>query len=275
MDGKYIQLITIYQRLVNLLPLLVHPALGLQPQLQALKRCTRLGSDAFINAAFADNHAVGLETLELAQGVIWSQSLHRRDPQLKDVPEHLASELQDLLQSFAVGSDAQLANEERKWLTPRDILHAQSSRAYAVIQEIRALPGLDRFMLGKTFETLLAVAFDHPVIVLVGARGRHYALILDPSFDRGHDIIELNISIEDWKNLSLASSTMSAHRRAAVREEKPEEGDRASHKKTGRSTSGPRDGQLKTLWHKVVKPVLNCLGLKVSDCIIFCFVPTR
>jgi tetratricopeptide (TPR) repeat protein len=265
LEGKQVQLTTIYQRLVNLLPLLAHPALGLQPQLQALKRSTRLGSDAFVNAILAENCSVGLETLELAQGVIWSQSLHRRYPQLKDVPEHLASKLQNLLRSFVMSSTTQPYYTEPKWLTPQDVLHAQSSRAYSVIREIRALPGLSRFMLGETWETLRTAASDHPVVVLVGARGHYCALILAASLSNGHEVLSLDLIDEDLKNLSFTPGSSRARQSAvAIAKETLAEGDRAGFKKTERAPSKPLDGQLKTLWHKVVKPVLAHLDLEVS-----------
>jgi tetratricopeptide (TPR) repeat protein len=267
-EGKYIQLTTIYQRFVSLLPLLIHPSLGLQPQLQALKKCTQLGSDAFVNAALVDDWSAGLETLELAQGVIWSTTLHRRDPQLKDVPPHLASKLQGVLQSLAMSSGSQPDQwyEERKPFTsPRDILHAQSARLYTVIQEIRAHPGLERFMLGESVGTLRTAASDHPVVVLVGARGHHYALILAASLVEGHAFLSLNLSDEDLTSLSFNRGTTRAHRSDATLGETPDQGDRVGLKKTELASSKPLDGQLQTLWHKVVKPVLAHLGLEVSS----------
>jgi hypothetical protein len=264
-EGRHIQLTTIYQRLVSHLPLLIHPALGLQPQLQALKRCTQLGSDAFVNAALADDWSIGLETLDLAQGVIWSTSLHRRDPQLKDVPEHLASRLQDLLRSLAMSPAAQPDQKEWKSFIPqRDILHTQSSRLYAVIRDIRDLPGLERFMLGESVDALCTAASDHPVVVLVGARGHYYALILAASLANGHVILSLNLSDEDLTSLSFTRGFTRARRSHLTPEETPEEGDRAGLKKTESASSKPLSGQLQTLWHKVVKPVLARLGLRVS-----------
>jgi hypothetical protein len=265
LEGEHIQLITIYQRLVNFLPLLVHPALGLQSQLQALKTCTRLGSDALVNAVLAKKTTVGFEILELAQGVIWSQSLHRRDPQLQDVPEHLASKLQGLLQSFARSSAAQPYDEERKWLTPRDTLHIRSSQADAVIREIRALPGLERFMLGETFETLRTTASNHPVVVLVGAHGHFYALLLAASLAKGHVVLSLDLSDENLTSLSFTRRSARARRSDVTSKETQEEGDRAGLKKTERASFKLLGGQLQTLWHKVVKPVLAHLGLEVSN----------
>jgi hypothetical protein len=263
-EGKCIKLEAIYQRLVNLLPLLVHPALDLQPQLRALRDCTRLGSDALVNAVLAGHCTSGLEILDLAQGVIWSQSLHRRDPQLKDVPEPLASDLQHCLRAIAEGSTNESHDAKLVARTPYDTLHANSSHVYTLLREIRALPGLDRFMLGETWDNLRTAASDHPVVVLVGARGHYYALILAASLANGHEVLSLDLIDEDLKSLSFTPGSARAHRSAATPDGTPEEGDRAGLKKTERVYSKPLDVQLRTLWHKVVKPVLARLDLKVS-----------
>jgi tetratricopeptide (TPR) repeat protein len=263
-DDKHAKLAKVYQRFVGLLPLLANPALDLQLQLQALIDCSHLGSDAFVNAVLAGDLSSGLETLDLAQGVIWSQTLHRRDPQLEDIPEPLASRLQKLLQAIATKSAAELPSDGAAARTPHDAMHANSSQMYALLREIRALPGLDRFMLGETFENLRMVASDHPVVILVGARGYFYAFMMAAPFTAGHMVIPLSLSEEDFNNMLFASSTTRSHRSTVAPEEMPEEADRAQFKTTPRSCSGPRDGQLKTLWHKVVKPVLDQLGLQVS-----------
>jgi hypothetical protein len=56
----------IYQRLVDLLPLLANSTLGIELQLQALKGSSHVGFDAFVNAALTENLTLGLEIMELA-----------------------------------------------------------------------------------------------------------------------------------------------------------------------------------------------------------------
>jgi hypothetical protein len=263
-EGKHVELITIYRGLVNLLPLLAHPALGIELQLQAMEGCARLGSEAFVNAALAGDCSSSLEALELAQSVIWSQSLHRRDPQLKDVPEPLADRLQELLHAMAMNSAAKSHHGEAAVASKQhDALHANSSLLFTLMREIRAVPGLDRFMLGETFETLCTVTSIHPVVVVVSARGQHYALIMAKSLVQRHVLISLDLSDDDLANLSFGYGSKRAHRSSATPEETPE-GDRAGFKKTADASTGPLDGQLRTLWHKVVKPVLEHLSLEVS-----------
>jgi tetratricopeptide (TPR) repeat protein len=267
---KHVELITIYERLINLLPLLPHPTRGLQPQLRDMKKCSRIGSDSFVNAALSGQVAIGLEGLELAQGVIWSQSLHRRNPQLNGVPEPYMSKLQRLLQAMATGmATANSSYNGVRALTQHDTLHIQSSQLYTLVQKIRALPGLGRFMLGEKFETLRTVATDHPAVVLVGARGHYYALVIASSLFQEHKLVSLELDDEDLKKLTITAISLRQHRDVNTPEQVQAEDKRAPLMKSARSSSRLLCRQLKVLWIKVVKPILDHLGLQASDGYIF------
>jgi hypothetical protein len=258
---KHTELTTVYQRIVNFLPVLAHPALELQPQLQAMKGFTRLGSDAFVNAALAGACSSGLEALELAQSVIWSQSLYRRDPQLKDVPEQYIDELHRLLQAVATRSAVESHSVAETTGHPHDVLHANSSQLYALLRDIRASPGLHRFMLGETFETLRSVASHHPVVVLVGARGHYYALVMAPSIAQ-HALMPLDMTAEDELSLSLTKNILTQSRGGIVNQPTVDRAMRISVP----SSAHALERQFKALWNKIVKPVLDHLDLKVSEC---------
>jgi tetratricopeptide (TPR) repeat protein len=264
-EKQHAELTNIYQRIISLLPLLANSALDVRPQLLALKGCSHMGSDAFISAVLADESMLGLELLELAQGVIWSQSLYLRDPQLKDVPHSLATEIEGHLQALAVRSTTEAySSPPESALTSQDVIHIHSSRAYALIRQIRLRPGLERFMLGESFETLCATAASHPVVVLVAARGRYYALIITLAQPYQDALLSLDLTEEDLKSLSYTPSPTGARRSPVVPDIVQPKVKKAKFNKSAPSDSGPFDGQLKTLWHKVVKPVLDRLGLKAS-----------
>jgi hypothetical protein len=265
-NNKHTQLVSIYQRLSDLMPLLVNPVLEMLPQLHSLKLCTGLGSDAFVNAALAGSSqlSIGLETLETAQGIIWSQILHRRDPQVQDVPKSLATELEDCIQTLTTRSTSRSYDQSQFALTSRDILHKHSSRAYGLMREIRALPGLDRFMLGEKYETLLTVGTAHPVVVLVGARGHFYALIVASSFAQGYELVSLDIPDNDLSN-PFSNNVSRPHRGAESLSDLQPVVERLSLGKHVSVRSDPIYQHFKALWNKVVKPVLDCLGFKVSQ----------
>jgi tetratricopeptide (TPR) repeat protein len=264
-EGKHIELITIYQRLVSHLPLLAHPALGVQIQLQAMKGCARLGSDAFVNAALAGDCSPGFESLELAQSLIWAQSLHRRDPQLEDVPESLANRLQELLHAMVTNSAVESHYGEAAARIQRDTLHVNSSRLDALVREIRARPGLDRFMRGENFETLRTAADDQPVVVLVGARGRNYALIIASYLIQGYTLLALDINDEDVNNTSFQTGAIRSCRGGEALGDLQSTVERLSLGKHTLKRSERLNRSLKALWLKVVKPVIDHLGLQVRD----------
>jgi hypothetical protein len=145
------KLLSVYQQIMTFLPLLSNPVFDLAVQLQRLKDARQLGADAFVSGVLAGNWCAGLEHLEIAQGVIWAQRLHQRDPQFSDIPEAQATELKSCLQAFQARKSTLISslNVNQSILVSRDDLHKNSSRMYAVIRHIRTLPGLQRFMLGE------------------------------------------------------------------------------------------------------------------------------
>jgi hypothetical protein len=198
--------------------------------------------------------------------VIWSQSFHRRDPQLEDVPDLLGKKLEEHLRAIATGSIDEFPNRPAAAtaLTQQDIRHAHSAQAYALVREIRALPGLDRFMMGETYENMRTTASDHPVVVLVGARDHFYALVLTPSYDCGHTLVSLDVNTEDLEGLDFTCWSKRAERAVFATQELHQDLTRLQLRTSIPHSSAWLARQLKTLWHKVVKPVLDSLGLKVA-----------
>jgi hypothetical protein len=213
----------------------------------------------------AGNLALGLETLEVAQGVIWSQSLHRRDPQLEEVPNPQASDFRQLTQALAKRSTVESYRGEASARTPHDALHANSSRLYALVREIRTLPGLDRFMLGETFDVLRTVAINHPVVVLVGARKHYYALIMASSFAQGYALLPLDIAAESLEKLTTTPNWSRSHRGSDAPGDPSPLLERLSMGKNAPTRHQPMSRYLKAVWQMIVKPVLDCLGIKVSS----------
>jgi hypothetical protein len=263
------ELTAVYQRLVNLLPFLAHSALDIEVQLFALWQYRIVGSDAFVSAALAGNSKSGIEMLEVARGVIWAQSLHLRDPQMQGVPEPFKSELEGYLHSIVqplLSVDPALYDGQDTALTPLDVRHMQSSRAYAAIRNIRALPGFDRFMLGETYETLCAAASAHPVVVLVGARSYFYALIIAPSQFAEHALLSLTLTVEEMREISFIPGLTRTQRGAPAPEDALPKFDRSMKKTKPVRSNDLLYRQLRVLWLKVVRPVFDCLGLKVGAC---------
>jgi hypothetical protein len=182
--------------------------------------------------------------LDRAHGVVWNQALHQRDPQMEGVPKHLASELEDLLRAIAVFPPADPARVPDLL---QDLYYRQTTRAQAILREIRAMPGLARFMLGSTYETLRKAARDHPVVVLVAARDHAFALVMPSSSHADPDTLRLNIANDTLRSFSdsVRHSNMRSWRQMPP-------GDHPT-----------RRNPLAELWLSVVKLVLTHLDLTV------------
>jgi hypothetical protein len=252
--------LSVYQRIMTFLPLLSNPFFDLAVQLQRLKDARQLGADAFVNAVLAGNWYAGLEHLEIAQGVIWAQRFHLRDAQFYDIPEAQATELKSYLQAFETHQSrvTSILNVDPSMLASRDDLHKNSARMYAVIRHIRTLPGLERFMLGETYDALCKVTVHHPAVVLVGARGHFYALIIFSGQVCGNGPLKLDLTEADLEMKSV-DSKQSPHRGAPA----PEVGNVNDRGLKSNQKVTLLDRYLQFLWLKIVKPVLDVLQLQV------------
>jgi hypothetical protein len=103
-------------------------------QLRYLKDCQHVAPQAYLCAISCAKPELGLELLERTRAMMWSQSLHVRDPQLDGAPPALASELEQLLRSMSVPNaldDASLTilrTPHQPWLRDHDIRHKNNAR---------------------------------------------------------------------------------------------------------------------------------------------------
>jgi tetratricopeptide (TPR) repeat protein len=251
LEEKHVALTVVYERLVKRISLLIHPALHSRPQLQKLTKWTYIGSDAFVSGALGNSWISSFETLELAEDITWQQRLHRRDVQIHHVPGPMGMRLGMLLTAIATQDELHTSQDELY----RRV--AMSSRAHALVKEIQTIiPGLHRFMLGETYEDLRAVASSHPVVVLVGARNRYYALIMSSSEPDGHKLLPLDINNDGVEFPPILSS--SARSQSGI------SGTLEFGIESRTSGVTSLNDQLASLWRKIVKPVLAHLGLAVS-----------
>jgi tetratricopeptide (TPR) repeat protein len=260
----------VYQRLSMILPLLAHPVLDAHGQLHALKHFSHIGPDAFINAVLGGDGKSGIEMLELMQGLVWSQRLRYHDPQLDEVPVHLANRLKTSLEMLSHNRPSLPSKSNPLPSAPvlRDVLHNQSVHVQTLVHEIRALPGLHRFMLGESFDALCAVASEYPVVVLVNARGHSYALIFTAHSDtwpaRDEDrcsMLRLDVTAQEISGFTI-SQAYTRHGRGSERSHG------INHHPGGRAFGIDRPSKgwirrLKTMWEKIVQPVLDHLRLQV------------
>jgi tetratricopeptide (TPR) repeat protein len=244
-------LMRLYVRIIHMMPLVTGFALDGSSQLRAVDWCAHIASDAFSCAVANESLKDGLELLELARGILWSQALHLRDPQLIDVPSVLSTELAGLLRDLAsdlVEQRPSVRDHQTDVRTLRDLRHQQNDRVHAIIRQVRQLPGLDRFMLGPSYEDLMKSANSHPIVILVSGRAACHALVLRPP--------DGSMSHVDLGKIDLTSLRMTIG--AAL-------GDEAAARRGIRRVEAdvPPSKTLSRLWRKVVKPIIEHLNLSV------------
>jgi tetratricopeptide (TPR) repeat protein len=255
-------LLNVYSNLIDRLSRVTGFALDTASQLAGLKSASSFGSYACLAAILSARPSQAIEEIDHAQGVIWAQALHQRDPQLQDLPRSLASELETLLRAVSVPTSTVAllpSNPATRHLSPEDVRHQQNSRIQTILTEVRAMPGLERFMLGKTYAQLRETAREHPVVVLASAHGLVYALIVRNSVEEHPDGIRLKISSDHLARLRHTTNQAGLRTRYIVRDVEIES---QRSMRPGNFEDTPL-GALADLWQKIVEPVIDHLQLTV------------
>jgi CHAT domain-containing protein len=255
-------LLNVYSNLIDKLSRMTGFAFDTVSQLVALKSARSFGSDACMAALLSGCSSQAIEQIDHAHGVIWAQALHQRDPQLQDLPGSLAFELEVLLRAVSVPTSKVApipSNPATRHLSPDDVRHQQNSRIQTILTEVRAMPGLERFMLGKTYAQLRETAREHPVVVLASAHGFVYALIIRNSVQEHPDEIRLKVLSDHLARLRRTATQAGLRTRHVIRDFEVES-DRQM--RPGRSKDTAL-GTLAELWKEIVKPVLDHLQLTV------------
>jgi hypothetical protein len=260
-------LLDVYSNIIDGLLTMTGFAFDTTSQLTALRSARSFGSDACMVALLSGRPHQAVELIDHAHGIIWAQALHQRDPQLQDIPQGLASELHTLLRAVSMLMTPEAlasSNLATHYLSPEDFHHQQNSRIQTIMTEVRAIPGLERFMLGRSYAQLRHTASEHPVVILSSARGHTYALIICDSIQESPEEIRLEITSD---RLSLLRDTaagigLQQGGQAEANVQDPEMySERAirmvRHKKASSLAT------LADLWHGVVKPVIVHLHLRV------------
>jgi hypothetical protein len=140
---------------------------------------------------------------------------------------------------------------------PSTALPLSITEAFYYLCDAFALPEM-------SYITSRAQSASHPVVVLVGARGHYHALIIASWLTRGHGLLPLDLNREDLKGLSLTYDSVRSQRGAAQTRDVSNQVERLQLGKFALKRFEPLSRQLKTLWQKVVKPVLDYLNFEVS-----------
>jgi tetratricopeptide (TPR) repeat protein len=253
-----IAVLQLYADALDLVPMVAGFVLDYASQLRYLTACQTLGPGAYLVANRVGNIELGLQLLERARGVVWSQSLYLRDPVQRGAPPVLVAQLEELLRRVSKSQTSRTSKFLSR-LEDWGDRHKQNNSIQAIIRAIRAGPELEDFMRGPKAEELKFTAASHPVVVLVTGGNKCYALIIRSPYQ---DVASIQLEEIQPSELQSLSFDSFAHKNRGT-ELAPEDGVRMGIRKS-RSMS-PLLHSLAKIWRTIVKPVLIHIGLSVCS----------
>jgi tetratricopeptide (TPR) repeat protein len=259
-----VRLLAMYQAIIEVMPELGNVVLEKVSRLRRWRDTGDIPQEALLLALKTNNPPLGLELLEQGRAVLWSQTLAMQSPQLQGLTEIWKTQLQILLQSmssFSEHNDIQHSN-----LTARNRGHASYTRLQLLLKEIRASPGLERFMRGPSYPELAQVVSVHPVIILAADDTACHAVIISSACTLPTHLILDRITESDIELLGHDMRGLDTNVRARSRHAIAEELRGISidgRRKLGDPAVRRLHQGLKRLWVGVVKPIFERLGLGV------------
>jgi hypothetical protein len=254
-----LRLLEVYHTAIDLLSALAGFAVDHSMQLRHLSDYRALGPAAFACAIRANDPNTALQLLERTRGVILSQALQIRDPQLANLPFPLADQLAILLSAMTGGGEAPETLDPLavSFSTTRDIQHYQYSRLQRLLDEIRSIPGYRDFMRGPPVETLMHTAEHGPVVVLIAEDNRSHAIVISAPSEPPTRVCLPDVSTDMIQSLRFSWSPYSMRGPANSDNDEFDRG--MSIKRSSRAHS-----MLAKVWRLVVKPILCALNISVS-----------
>ena len=260
---RHRSLLHAYSVSINILPQLAWNGLSFSTRYTELARGANVVQEAAAVALESGLPETAVEWLERARSIVWGDLF-----QLRSSYEDLSfshpdrayrlRELSAALERAGAAHEKSLSalSEPTPTATKSSQQEADRHRALAIerdklLQDIRKLPGFERFLLQQDFSQLRASAHSGPVVILNAAETRCDALIALPNVDHVIHVPLPQFSLEQSARLQ---NTLQGFLRQA-REGRPVRLDIK-----WKSFLSP-------LWKCVVKPVLDALGFAVRDVI--------
>jgi hypothetical protein len=253
------QVVKLYASVIALLPRIAYFDIDHVSRLRSLSVGHSIVTVGASHALMLSKPQKALEMLEQGRGIFWTHSLRLRSA-FDDVPSdlqkellHLARQLETTVDFSNISGDQQLIE---KAVSQR--LH-QTARFESLVQQVRTLPGHNRFLLHDEYATLAASAVKGPVVVLISSANSSNAVIIQSTFD------PMTIPLLPFTHEWLVDAGVNW--RSILMEAQGAHDTRLSLKKA-KVVNAPRkmnvDDVLECLWTHVVWPVFSALNLKVS-----------
>ncbi|KAJ7760220.1 TPR-like protein [Mycena maculata] len=249
-----------YTTAIELLPELAWLGLSISDRHHRLSQAGQVVRDAASAAIAVHDYQKAVEWLDQGRSVIWGQLLNLRTPvdELRKSHPDLADQLASVSASLeTAGTRSNAVPYDTKQQPLQSIAnqaHAFALKRNHILQQIRGLPGFQRFLLSKSISELSLAANKGPVVILnISAHGCD-ALILMP--DLADEVIHVPLS-----DFSIQEAQALAKSLALI-VGSPGRNDRLHGFREGEMA--PEDTFahiLSELWFKIVHPVLNALAI--------------
>ncbi|KAF7359752.1 hypothetical protein MVEN_00699900 [Mycena venus] len=248
-----------YTTAIGLLPELAWLGLSITDRHYHLSEAGQVVRDAASAAIAVHDYWKAVEWLDQGRSVIWGQLLNLRTPvdELRKSRPHLADQLVTLsasLETAGTRSNAADATKPQSLQSIANQVHAFALERNHILQQIRELPGYERFLLSKPISELSLASKMGPIaIVNISAYGTD-ALILAPGL--GDEVIHVPLS-----DLTIHKVQALAKVLASILGT-PGRSDRLHGSQEGYMASDDIISYiLSELWFKIVHPVLNALAI--------------
>jgi tetratricopeptide (TPR) repeat protein len=259
------QLLDVYTTIISLLPHVAFFGLDLTARFHHLATGQSIATVAASHAIAIGQTNRALEILEQGRAVFWTHALRLRS-QFDEVPDTIRRQLVNLSrlleQSDTISKMSSSPQISEKAAARR---RQQSETFVSLVKNVRALPGLGRFMLHDEVADLMRASAKGPVVVLVPGIAACYAIILRSS----HSLESITLpsitdewaihSSSNWRTATIEAS-ITVTDRLKIKTSKP--------KGAVARRNSAAEQILEDLWTKIVWPIFSVLGLDVSSDII-------
>ncbi|KAJ7136960.1 CHAT domain-containing protein [Mycena epipterygia] len=249
-----------YATAIELLPELAWLGLSITDQHHHISQAGQVVTDAASAAIAVHDYQKAVEWLEQGRSVIWGQLLNLRTPvdELRKNHPDLANQLVSLSTLLeTAGTQSKAVSDVIKPQVLQSSLqqsHALALERNHTLQQIRTLPGFQRFLLPKTISELSLAANMGPVAVLNISAYRCDALILMPGL--ADEVIHVPLS-----DFTIHEAQTLAKLLASI-VETPGHSDKSAGSHEGDMIPDDIFSHiLSELWFKIVHPVLDALAI--------------
>lgn len=248
MPSWQMSILYIYEHASALLPQLAYLGLDSRSRLRVLQRVDSLGTKAAIYALLCNRLERVVELQEETHAIFWTHALHLKTP-LDKLPTQAGEELRLIMGQLKLEQPDESARGDNV-ARQRDLC----KQLETLLDTIRKQPGLERFWMPETYETISQAALHGPVVVLLQDRSRAFGLVIRAP-GRTPEKVELpHISdavltqmMEGCKSVGAYTQTVSSTRGLRVSGGLPDQSQTLLH----------------DLWVKAMGPIIQALGIEV------------